>query len=70
MSEFDLDPQTQGASGFGWEAHLRQPVQPGVDGIVQMSSPGCTTYSDPTCPTYSCAWTCPGFSCGWGAQAC
>lgn len=61
MGEFDLDPQIEGATGFGWEAHFRAPdVGPG-DGHRNVTQ---TVYPcDPTgTPTpygcASCTYTC------------
>ncbi|GAA4095799.1 MULTISPECIES: hypothetical protein [Actinomadura] len=64
MGEFDLDPQVEGAAGFGWEAHFRTAAQQ-AGGIMMAASTDCVYPCDPTghptlynCPT--CANTCGG----------
>jgi hypothetical protein len=54
MGEFDLDPQIEGAAGFGWEAHFRSPdAEPG--GHRNMTQPvyACDPTHEPT--LYGCA---------------
>jgi hypothetical protein len=54
MGEFDLDPQIEGAAGFGWEAHFRSPdAVPG--GHRNMTQPvyACDPTHEPT--LYGCA---------------
>jgi hypothetical protein len=58
----DLDPQIEGAAGFGWEAHFRSPdAQPGGHRNMTGHVYACDPTHEPTnfgvsCPT--CTDTC------------
>ena len=60
MGEFDLDPQIEGAAGFGWEAHFRSPgAGPGEHRNMTQPVYPCDPTGEPTlygCPT--CHDTC------------
>jgi hypothetical protein len=63
MGEFDLDPQIQGATGFGWEAHFGAAAPAGVVVMGDTDSNCCVYPCDPTWQSCSCVGTTCGGTC-------